>query len=141
MRERNANSADLDRTETWSKYRPSLCANCQGWCCRLPVEVRVEDLVRMELIDAFEAEEAPKVLARRLMKSGIIDHFNFKNSIFTLARRANDDCLYLDEKTRRCTIYERRPPTCRNHPTIGPRPGYCPYRQQETSRPGRRIMP
>lgn len=136
MKNRAGGEADIDRTETWSRYRQSLCATCQGWCCRLPVEVRVEDLVRMELIDAFEAEEAPKVLAKRLMKSGIIDHFNFKNSVFTLARRANDDCLYLDEKTRRCTIYERRPRTCRNHPTIGPRPGYCPYRQLESS-PGR----
>lgn len=139
MDARNGNSADLERTETWSKYRQSLCATCQGWCCRLPVEVRVDDLVRMGLIDAFEAEEPPKMLAKRLMKSGIIGHFNFKNSIFTLARRANDDCLYLDEQTRRCTIYERRPQTCRNHPAIGPRPGYCPFRELESTRPGRRC--
>lgn len=130
MRERNGTSADITRTETWSRYRKSLCATCQGWCCRLPVEVRVDDLVRMEIIDAFEAVEPPKVLAKRLLKVGIIDHFNFKNSLFTLARRANDDCLYLDAQIRRCTIYELRPQTCRNHPTIGPRPGYCPYRQQ-----------
>lgn len=88
------------------------------------------DLVGMAIIDAFEAEEEPKVLAKRLMKSGVIDHFNFKNSLFTLAQRANDDCLYLDAQSRRCTIYERRPQTCRNHPAIGPRPGYCAYRRQ-----------
>jgi len=131
MREKNSSAPDLTRTETWSKYRKGLCADCQGWCCRLPVEVRVEDLVGMALIDHFEAEEEPKVLARRLKKAGIIDHFNFKNSLFTLARRANDDCLYLGEQSRRCTIYARRPRTCRNHPTIGPRPGYCAYRQVE----------
>ncbi|MFO6335145.1 YkgJ family cysteine cluster protein, partial [Pseudomonas aeruginosa] len=34
----------------------------------------------------------------------------------------------LDRKTRLCTIYARRPDTCRNHPRIGPRPGYCAYR-------------
>jgi Fe-S-cluster containining protein len=95
------------------------------------VEVRVDDLVRMGLIDAFEAEEPPKVLAKKLLKSGVIDHFNGKKALFTLARRANDDCRYLDERSRRCTIYARRPQTCRNHPAIGPRPGYCPYRLQE----------
>lgn len=140
MRERNGSPADLDRTETWSKYRQSLCATCQGWCCRLPVEVRVEDLVRMGVLDPFEAEEAPKALAKRLKKDGIIAHFNFKNSIFTLARRANDDCLYLDGQSRRCTIYERRPRTCRNHPVIGPRPGFCPYQPQESSPAGRRVL-
>ncbi len=141
MRERNGNSADITRTETWSRYRKSLCADCQGWCCRLPVEVKVEDLVRMGSIDAFEAVEPAKVLARKLLKAGTIDHFNFKNSLFTLARRANDDCIYLDEQRRRCTIYERRPQTCRNHPGVGPRPGYCAYRPQEQARVTRRMAP
>jgi len=133
-------AADITRTETWRRYRKSLCATCQGWCCRLPVEVRVADLVRMAVLDPFEAEEEPRLLARRLKKLGIIEHFNFKNSLFTLARRANDDCHYLDEQTRRCTIYEHRPQTCRNHPTIGPRPGHCPFREQESSQSGGRMV-
>ena len=33
----------------------------------------------------------------------VVEHFNFKRSIFTLARRASGDCLYLDAQTRRCT--------------------------------------
>jgi Fe-S-cluster containining protein len=24
-------------------------------------------------------------------------------------------------------VYEKRPNTCRLHPQVGPRPGYCPY--------------
>lgn len=122
-----ARSVDLTRTETWSKYRRKLCAGCLAGCCRLPVEVRVEDLVRMELLDPFEAGEPPKQLAKRLQKAGIIGHFNYRNSIFTLAQRANDDCLFLDQNSRRCTIYDQRPRTCRNHPQIGPKPGFCPY--------------
>ena len=86
----------------------------------------------MELIDAFEAEEPAKQLAKRLKKSGLIDHFNFKHEIFTLARRANDDCIFLDQRSRRCTIYSQRPATCRNHPQIGPRPGFCAYQPQAT---------
>lgn len=139
MKGRSDALGDITRLTTWSKYRRGLCADCQGWCCRLPVELKVEELVRMEIIDAFEAVEPPKVLARKLLKAGIIDHFNFKNSLFTLARRANDDCTYLDAQSRRCTIYERRPQTCRNHPAIGPRPGYCAYRQQEQFRPAKRT--
>ncbi|MEX8496351.1 YkgJ family cysteine cluster protein, partial [Leptothrix ochracea] len=33
----------------------------------------------------------------------------------------------LDAQTRRCTVYEQRPNTCRKHPQVGPKPGYCPY--------------
>lgn len=99
----------------------------------MPVEVRTPDLMRMELVDPFEAEDQPaKRIAKRLMRQGVVDHFNFKHSIFTLVRKANDDCLYLDSTTRRCTIYEKRPDTCRNHPRIGPRSGFCAYRKRQT---------
>ncbi len=122
--------SDLDRPGTWLKYRAGLCEHCQATCCTMPVEVRLADLVRMGVVDEFEAGEPAKQIARRLMKAGIIEHFNFKNSIFTLARRASGDCRYLDAQTRRCTIYDRRPATCRNHPQVGPRPGYCAYRSR-----------
>ena len=100
----------------------------------MPVEVRIVDLVRLQLVDPFEAEhDAPKQIAKRLERAGLIEHFNFKRSIFTLARRASGDCLFLDPSTRRCTVYERRPETCRRHPQVGPRPGYCPYRERATT--------
>lgn len=119
---------DVDRCETWTRYRAGLCDSCHAHCCTMPVEVRLPDLVRLGLVDPFEAEhEAPKQIARRLEKAGRVDHFNFKHGIFTLARRANGDCLYLDAVTRRCTVYEKRPDTCRKHPQVGPRPGHCPY--------------
>jgi Fe-S-cluster containining protein len=93
----------------------------------MPVEVKIADLVRMGLISEFEVGEPLKKLAKKLKKEGIVDHFNFKNGIFTLVRFASSDCLYLDRTNRRCVIYETRPDTCRNHPVIGPRSGYCPY--------------
>lgn len=120
-------AVSIDRPETWVRYRARLCEDCMAGCCTLPVEVRIDDLVRMGVVDEFEAGEPAKAIARRLLKAGIIEHFNFKNEIFTLARLANNDCIYLDRLTRRCTIYERRPRTCRDHPRIGPRPGYCAY--------------
>jgi Fe-S-cluster containining protein len=119
---------NVDNCDTWTRYRSGLCNTCAANCCTMPVEVKLSDLVRLTLVDAFEAEhEEPKVIAKRLLKAGLIEHFNFKNSIFTLARRANGDCANLDAKTRRCTVYDKRPNTCRLHPQVGPKPGYCPY--------------
>ena len=119
---------NVDNCDTWTRYRSGLCNSCAANCCTMPVEVKLPDLVRLELVDPFEAEhEEPKQIAKRLQKMGVIEHFNFKNSIFTLARRANGDCQNLDAKTRRCTVYEKRPNTCRLHPQVGPKPGYCPY--------------
>ncbi len=119
--------SDLDRLGSWLKYRAGLCDTCRATCCTMPVEVKLSDLVRMGVIDEFEAGEPPKQIAKKLQKAGIVSHFNFKHCIFTLAQRANGDCRYLDAQTRRCTIYEKRPNTCRNHPQIGPRPGFCAY--------------
>jgi len=119
---------DVDRPDTWTKYRSGLCDGCAANCCTMPVEVKLPDLVRLGLVDPFEAQHEPaKQIAKRLTKAGMIEHFNFKNSIYTLARRASGDCHYLDAVTRRCTVYEKRPNTCRLHPQVGPRPGHCPY--------------
>ncbi|TYO98990.1 hypothetical protein EDC39_104114 [Geothermobacter ehrlichii] len=128
MRQKPTVAADVQRPSTWVRYRARLCRSCQGTCCRLPVEVSVGDLVRMGVVDAFEAEEPPHRLARRLARQGIIEHYSPGRQLFTLARLANEDCIYLDQRSRRCTIYERRPETCRQHPHIGPRPGYCAWR-------------
>jgi len=81
----------------------------------------------MGVISEFETNDPIKKIAKRLKKEGIIEHLNYKNELFTLTRMANDDCVYLDTRSRRCTIYELRPNTCRNHPQVGPRPGFCPY--------------
>ena len=119
---------DVDRTETWTRYRAGMCDTCVANCCTMPLEVRLPDLVRLGVVDPFEAlHEAPKQIAKRLEKAGLIDHFNFKREVFTIARRASGDCHFLDAKTRRCTVYEQRPETCRKHPQVGPRPHHCPY--------------
>ena len=119
--------ADLERLSTWVKYRNGLCRDCVASCCALPVEVKLTDLVRMGLVDEFELEEPIKGIAKRLEKQRIIQHFNFKHGKFTLTQRTNGDCMFLDQETRLCTIYEKRPNTCRRHPDVGPRPGYCAY--------------
>ncbi len=123
-------SANIDNLKTWVKYKKGLCDSCRGTCCSLPVEVKFSDLARMGAVDPFEADEPAKKLAKRLSKEGVIQHFNFKTETYTLSQRSNDDCVYLDQKSRLCTIYQVRPDTCRNHPQIGPRPGHCAYQTQ-----------
>ncbi len=93
----------------------------------MPVEVRFNDLVRMGVLHEFDAHEPAKKLAKRLMKEGVVGHFNHKTEVYTLSRYANDDCIYLEQKSRLCTIYQNRPDTCRQHPTVGPKPGFCAY--------------
>lgn len=121
------NHFNIDDLSTWTAYRKNLCDTCRATCCTLPVEVTVSDLIRMGLVDPFEAEGDLKAIAKRLQKAKIVAHFSHKTAIFTLARMANDDCLYLDRHSRRCTIYHQRPETCRNHPRIGPKPNFCPF--------------
>ena len=121
--------ADPDRLETWLRFTGNpMCLDCNATCCSLPVEVRLPDLIRLGVIDEFEAGEPAKQIAKRLMKDGIVGRFNQKSGIFTLEQHSSGDCLYLDQKTRLCTVYAKRPDTCRNHPRIGPKPGYCAWR-------------
>lgn len=125
-------AADVDRLDTWQKYRKGLCDSCRATCCTLPVEVRLEDLIRLGLVDEFERGEPLKQIAKRLNKEGVVERFHHKSGVFTLSRMSNNDCLYLDTRSRRCTVYERRPATCRNHPQVGPRPDYCAYQPRST---------
>lgn len=118
---------DLSRIDTWQPYKKGMCEQCEAWCCRLPVEVRMPDLLRLGLVSEFEAGEPAKDVARRLVKERIVAHFNYRECVFTLAQHSSGDCLYLDRSTRRCTVYDRRPDTCRQHPQKGPRPGFCAY--------------
>ena len=122
---------DVDRLETWTRYRNGLCDQCVANCCTMPLEVRLPDLVRLGWVDAFEAEHTDaKQIAKRLIKAGQVARYHFRHGLFTLARRANGDCLMLDAGSRRCTVYDRRPDTCRKHPQVGPRPGHCPYQRR-----------
>ena len=122
--------ADIDNSATWAKYSKRLCDHCSASCCKLPVEVQASDLIRMELMDEFELEEDLKHIARRLMKQHLVEHFHSKTKTFTLVRMASGDCLFLDSQSRRCAIYFQRPNTCRNHPQVGPREGYCAFKRK-----------
>lgn len=64
------------------------CAGC-GSCCHFVVELRPADDVPAEFI---------------------VEH----GGVRCLDQRSDGACVALDPVTRRCTIYERRPQTCRD---------------------------
>ncbi len=117
---------DKDKPWTWVRYKLGMCQGCFGCCCTMPVEVRAEDLVRLQVATLDEVERSPKKMAKRLMKEGILISYRESTGLFTITSRPNGDCFYLNEKTRLCSKYELRPEVCRKFPEIGPRPGFCP---------------
>jgi Fe-S-cluster containining protein len=50
---------------------------------------------------------------------------------FTLKQKSDGSCYFLDQN-KKCTQYINRPDTCRNHPQVGPRPGFCAYIQKSS---------
>ena len=61
---------NVDRTDTWTRYRAGLCNTCAANCCTMPLEVQLSDLVRLGLVDPFEAEhEEIRHIAKRLQKA------------------------------------------------------------------------
>jgi Fe-S-cluster containining protein len=61
-----------------------------------------------------------------LMKEGIISSYRQGTELFMLTQKHGRDCYFLDSKTRLCTVYDKRPGVCRDFPSIGPRPSFCP---------------
>lgn len=124
---------DIDRPSTWTKFKPSLCSGCNGNCCKLHVEARVPDLLRLGLLSQDEALWSAKKIARKLEGMKMIQSYRASTMKFTLAQRINHDCIFLDENTRLCTVYDNRPDVCRKFPEVGPRPGWCPEARKKIS--------
>lgn len=122
---------DKDRPSTWRHYDPKNCTQCRASCCQMPVEVRSTDLIRLGLATEDELQNSVKKVAKRLSKAGVIQSYRSGTDFFMLMQRSNSDCYFLNEKTRFCTVYERRPDTCRGFPgNLGPRVGYCPFNKK-----------
>lgn len=122
---------DKDRPSTWRKYQKDLCASCKANCCCMPVEVKSSDLIRLGITDQDEIDHSIKKTAKRLKKEGFITSYREGTEFFMLTQKANSDCIFLDEKTRFCKVYEKRPDTCRAFPEVmGTRVGWCPYEKK-----------
>lgn len=98
----------------------------------MPVEVRLLDLIRLGVTTEDEAKNSLKKLVKRLSKEGIISGYRHGTELFMLTQKNGRDCFFLDSKTRRCTVYEKRPDVCRQFPDIGPRPSFCPMTHKDS---------
>lgn len=123
-------STDKDRPSTWVRYRNGLCAGCNAACCTMPVEVELEDLLRLKVISDDEALGSRNKMIKRLKKAGIISTYREGTNLFQLQSRPNGDCQFLHPVTRLCQVYDQRPGVCREFPSIGPRPGFCPKKEK-----------
>ena len=53
---------DVDRPESWTRYKAGMCDTCAANCCTMPVEVKMPDLIRLNLVSTFEAENEEEAL-------------------------------------------------------------------------------
>lgn len=114
----------------WTEFKQELCATCWAGCChRMPVQVGVADLVRMELLTEEEAALNLEAVIEVLRAEGVLKAESPEDWVWVLEQQPSGDCLFLGAD-RRCEIYEQRPTICREFPAIGPRPGHCPYREK-----------
>ncbi len=97
----------------------------------MPVEVKAFDIVRLGLATQDEIDNSIKKTAKRLKKQGVMSSYRENTDLFMITQRSNDDCYFLDAKTRLCTVYENRPDTCRDFPArTGTRVSFCPYKKK-----------
>jgi len=103
------------------------CAKCPGYCCSYPeIEVTPRDVERLAKragLDYRSAEERFTKLDDK-GKARLLRHR--KDAVF------GSVCVMLDQKTRRCTVYEARPAVCRAYPD-SPRCGYYEFLKFERS--------
>lgn len=118
---------DLTR---WSPYKKGMCDTCEGLCCYMPVEVRTSDLIRLGILAEFHLEMSIKEQIKDALKHPGVLRYTPSTEKFTLAQKPDNSCFFLDAN-KRCSQYEIRPDTCRNHPAIGPRPHFCAYMKKE----------
>jgi Fe-S-cluster containining protein len=107
----------------WEKFLKFRCTGC-GNCCRRTV-VMVTDLDidrimdfegwRLEDFIRFVNEDEAKIEKRSAWWIRFTHAGRSSRSVMALQHRPGGACVFLDDDER-CTIYENRPVTCREHP-------------------------
>lgn len=126
---------DKNKPSTWRVYNSNLCVDCIATCCTMPLEVRIEDLVRLGYVDYADVDELTRKetqkIAKQLIKDGIVKTYRESTGLFLMSPKSNGDCQFLNSE-RTCNVYDKRPGVCRNFPEkMGLRFGFCPYIKKE----------
>ncbi|HVT02695.1 MAG TPA: YkgJ family cysteine cluster protein [Thermoanaerobaculia bacterium] len=85
------------------------CSKCPAYCCSYDrINVNSADIARIARHFEITPEEAKQRFTKMKEGDRVLRHR--KDEIYGTV------CMNLDKETRRCTIYEARPGTCREYP-------------------------
>ena len=97
------------------------CSKCPAYCCSYPeIEVTPRDIERLAKHFDLPYREAEERFTKYDAKEKVRELRHRQDRIFKTV------CTFLDQRTRRCTVYEARPGVCRNFPG-SPRCGYYEF--------------
>lgn len=109
------------------------CGQCAAYCCGYPIiETKPKDIRRLARHFDLSAAEA---------KSQFTEKEN--NRVRKMKQRHDKKfnspvCIFLNQKTRQCSVYEARPAICREHP--GDRCEWNDRRLLETIAAGKKVI-
>ena len=106
------------------------CKKCPAFCCTYSdIEITKRDIERLarHFDLSYRAAEERFTKADPKTKAPMLRHK--KDKIFESA------CMFLDQKARRCTVYDARPGVCRKYPDSS-RCGYYDFLRFERTQQG-----
>jgi len=99
------------------------CLKCPAYCCSYDrISVTRRDVNRLARHFGIDPETAQRRFTKVAEGENVLRHQ--KDSIY------GSICMFLDTKTRRCTIYQARPGVCHEYPDK-PRCGYYEFLKWE----------
>ena len=85
------------------------CSKCPAYCCSYDeIAIDKRDLNRLAKHFGIDVDDAEERFTKIRGGSVVLRHQ--KDATF------GSVCIFLDRKTRRCTVYEARPGVCRDYP-------------------------
>lgn len=95
------------------------CLKCPAYCCSYErIDVTQRDIVRLAKHHGVTPEQALRRFTKIKEGDRVLRHQ--QDTIY------KSICMFIDQETRRCTIYEARPAVCRQYPE-GNRCGYYDF--------------
>lgn len=109
--------------ETPEKKLQYDCLKCPAYCCSYDrITVSKRDLARLARHFGITPEVAQKRFTKAVEGDQVLRHQ--KDKVY------GHICMFLDTKTRRCTIYNARPGVCHEYPDR-PKCGYYEFLRWE----------
>jgi Fe-S-cluster containining protein len=106
------------------------CAKCPAYCCTyLEIEVSTRDIDRLARHFGLSYAQAEDRFTKPDPKKKFRMLRHKKDTVF------DSSCMMLDQKTRKCTVYEARPGVCRKYPDSR-RCGYYDFLKFEREQQG-----